>query len=114
VVLACIPWTVYTLSKAFADSRSQSKALRKYFILGALCFGIAFIFWLIDRFLCDFMTKVFVIGYPQFHALWHVMISFCFWFLALFGILFRLIEDKQKYRIKPQYLDLMPSITIIK
>jgi len=113
ITLSCIPSCVYGYSREYLEAYRKRKnwVLRKYFLLGLWCFLFAFGLWLVDRFMCEDVTRL-GMGYLQLHAAWHVMITCSFWFLTICGIMTRLIGDKKKYILKRQCLDVVPTISI--
>jgi len=112
VTIVCIPVAIYGFSKEFSETKNPR--VRRYFWYAVFFITAALTAWLSDRFACHALQIYFIksIGfYPQLHALWHVLISCCFWALVVTGMLMRLTGDKKKAFVRhDSYFGIIPYV----
>jgi len=101
ITLSCIPICVYCYAMEYNQCKNPN--IHNLFWGAVLFLVAALAVWLADRFACNSL-QIFFIGsigfYPQFHAIWHVFISCCFWMLVATGMLIRLVGDKKKSYVR--------------
>ena len=102
--LVCFPGCGYYFLTDYAKSKNpQFKALF-WTAIGFFC--LAFTSWITDRVACEQMTKfgeMYLGGYPQLHAIWHVLIGTTFWLLIALGIVMRAEQDGVQFSIQKHH-----------
>lgn len=84
LTLFTLPATIYTCSVAYKGLTPAAQAkVGPTFWRGACCAVIGFGLWLVDRLGCE-VVKSTLGWYPQFHAMWHVLIFAAAWNTAVF------------------------------
>jgi len=113
--LVCIPIAVYFFSMEFRECKNPN--VRRFFWYSIFFITTAFSAWLSDRFACNSLQNFFTksIGfYPQFHALWHFLVSCCFWALLVTGMLIRLTGDSKRAHVRyDSYFGVIPYATMV-
>jgi len=76
-VLACLPYGIYITGVGFKKVSREEKsteAASKLFLTGVKLTVCGAMFWICDRVACDYFVPY--LGFnPQFHAIWHVLVS---------------------------------------